>query len=443
MRARSIHARVAQALVAVLGLVSPGRPVAAQPAAQAPRIIVGKETQVSKADEKRPHAEVILAADPVDPNRLLAGSMIENPGMGQSVVAYASTDGGKSWDLTLERRPEKGRQSYADPACAFGPDGTAYFGAMFSGGRGSEVIASRDGGRTWEVPYVIQELMDRPFLYVDCTNGRFRGRVYCAQSEGPEIAVYRSNDRARTFEPPTRLPCKGSGQGIYPGQGVVLFDGTFVFPYRMLTKATERQVSLRVRRSDTGGVSFHDEQFLCDYRADEPQSEILSGLPIMAVDLGSRAFKDRLYLVWSERTEAGLRVMLMVSTDKGANWSPPVMISDRYDNEQEKRSRHHASLPCIAVNRDGVVAVSWHDEILHEGKLASHVRFRASLDGGTTWLPSVRVTGADSSRAPGAAESWLGDTAGLAADASGVFHPLWIDNRTGMRQVFTATVVVK
>jgi hypothetical protein len=34
---------------------------------------------------------------------------------------------------------------------------------------------------------------------------------------------------------------------------------------------------------------------------------------------------------------------------------------------------------------------------------------------------------------------WLGDTAGLCADADGVFHPLWIDNRTGERQVWTAT----
>jgi hypothetical protein len=32
---------------------------------------------------------------------------------------------------------------------------------------------------------------------------------------------------------------------------------------------------------------------------------------------------------------------------------------------------------------------------------------------------------------------------GLIADANGVFHSLWIDNRTGIRQVWTATVTIK
>jgi hypothetical protein len=36
-----------------------------------------------------------------------------------------------------------------------------------------------------------------------------------------------------------------------------------------------------------------------------------------------------------------------------------------------------------------------------------------------------------------------GDTAGLEADAPGVFHPLWVDNRTGVVQVWTAPVRVK
>jgi hypothetical protein len=36
-----------------------------------------------------------------------------------------------------------------------------------------------------------------------------------------------------------------------------------------------------------------------------------------------------------------------------------------------------------------------------------------------------------------------GDTAGLAADAAGVFHPVWIDNRTGTHQMWTTSVSVQ
>jgi hypothetical protein len=36
-----------------------------------------------------------------------------------------------------------------------------------------------------------------------------------------------------------------------------------------------------------------------------------------------------------------------------------------------------------------------------------------------------------------------GDTAGLAADAAGAFRAVWVDNRTGVPQVWTASVTVR
>jgi hypothetical protein len=36
-----------------------------------------------------------------------------------------------------------------------------------------------------------------------------------------------------------------------------------------------------------------------------------------------------------------------------------------------------------------------------------------------------------------------GDTAGLVADALGIFHAAWVDNRTGVAQLWTATVSVR
>src|SRR6266850_700 len=36
-----------------------------------------------------------------------------------------------------------------------------------------------------------------------------------------------------------------------------------------------------------------------------------------------------------------------------------------------------------------------------------------------------------------------GRTAGMAADTNGVLHPFWVDNRTGVSQIWTAPVVVK
>ncbi len=63
-------------------------------------------------------------------------------------------------------------------------------------------------------------------------------------------------------------------------------------------------------------------------------------------------------------------------------------------------------------------------------------------------MPDVRVTNESSRLAFTALPSnqditWLGDTAGMAADADGVFHLLWIDSRAGVRQVYTAAVRVE
>jgi hypothetical protein len=97
------------------------------------------------------------------------------------------------------------------------------------------------------------------------------------------------------------------------------------------------------------------------------------------------------------------------------------------------------------------------------------IRFFASFDGGASFTPSVRVSQAGASFPPGTSrekrpatparddqerlkaqidagrDSFMfmgGDTAGLAADASGIFHAAWVDNRTGVPQLWTATITV-
>jgi WD40 repeat protein len=432
-----------------LAKASQRKPRVAQLATQNAQIVVGPNVQVSKAYENRRHSEVILAADPNHGDRLLAGSMVLDAGTvkgGLSVVAYGSGDGGKTWAVALERKAEKGGPYYADPAVAFDPDGVAYFAALRLRPQSTpqsalEITSSRDGGHTWAAPFLAEKLpVDRPFLVVDCTNSRFRGRAYCFLSLDRELAVYRSRDGAKTFDPPKSFPCEGPAQGRGAGQGVVLTDGTLVLTYHVLTKATDQQYSLRLRRSNTGGESFLEEQFLRDYLA-APQLRINPGSPMLGADPGSRAFRDRLYLVWSERTEAGMRLMLMISKDQGVHWSEPIVISDQASlREGDQGSSRYAFLPSIAVNRAGIVAVSWYEATLRERKLTWNFLLRASLDGGSTWLPSVRVSEVASGDTE---DTWVGDTAGLAADIAGVFHPLWIDNRTGAKQVFTAAVLIK
>jgi hypothetical protein len=157
--------------------------------------------------------------------------------------------------------------------------------------------------------------------------------------------------------------------------------------------------------------------------------------------------------------------------DQGRTWSSPAQIDiDPYDSAP-KADRFE---PSVAVSKGGVVGVSWHDRSGFPPGTGYAMRFRASLDGGMSFQPSVRVsehgmTDTDNEIGVLAASARFGerlyprpeiggvaisfsaanyhfgpgDTQQMVAGADGIFHPFWIDNRTGMPQLWTAPVTVR
>jgi len=120
----------------------------------------------------------------------------------------------------------------------------------------------------------------------------------------------------------------------------------------------------------------------------------------------------------------------------------PRIVSDD-EGALKPGDRPNNFMPMIAVNRKGIVGISWYDRRDNPDNLGYCPRFRASLDGGRTWLPSIRVsTSANLVNDEKETRFNSGDTTGLTADASGIFHPLWIDNRSGVHQMWTTTVTV-
>jgi hypothetical protein len=453
---------VSTCVFALCLLVAIGQPRAAWTAEKPEKgslVNVGANVHVSLANKQVGHYEVVIATDAGNPARLLAGSIFERQKEGSSVTAYASSDGGATWEPVLEKKTGKAGPTYVDPAVAFGPSGTIYFASLGTVDAKNfiDVVQSRDGGKTWTGETRLEHHDDRPFLVVDCTTGEFRDRLYCTCSLESEkerrLGIYVSTNGGKAFNPPHALPFEPVqfGPTMFPGTPVVLSDGTLVIPYQRMfgrTDAKKGEVCfsfIRVRRSQTGGKSFLPEQTVWVREGDTRPSVTI---PMLAVDPGSKAYRDRLYLTWCESTPQGLSVKVTMSRDKGETWADPVALSEQpLEGADATIKTHDGVLPAVAVNKTGVVAVSWYDTRgSRPGKPACNVRLRASLDGGQTWLPSVRVSEVASTfelQGPGRVQNVLGDTAGLAADAAGRFHPVWIDNRTGVRQVFTATVRVK
>ena len=488
--------RLAILLLALISAVG----AAPGPAADSSKIKVGRSVHVSAAEPDSPHAELLVAADPADPKRLLACSMVLGADTGTwTIVGYSSFDGGGSWRRTL--RAEHGPNT-GDPACAFGPEGAAYLAAL--GGdttiEGQDefytyVYRSLDGGASWGKPVRLPHT-DREYLTVDNTRGKYRGRVYLnatglvkalddATQYGENfrvgVAISHSDDGGLTFQPPVKVVSSGDRYVLGMGNSVVLSDGTLVTLFgeqrdrKVLDESRPKRpnADLKVIVSPNGGEQFAKAVTVSDWHMNYGEVSLTgSVVPVLAVDSSPGPFTDRLYTVWPDLRSGRSEILLSYSTDKGKSWSPPLVVND------DRPFPGHApgpdnGLPVVSVNSRGIVGVAWYDRRDHPGNLGWSVRFAMSEDGGETFSPSARVSdGAyDPSRGDrivlngsvvgGAERSEFskgtaiqirlgpspfflngGDTGGMTADSNGNFHPFWIDNRSGTPQIWTALVTV-
>ncbi len=439
-------------------------------------IAVGPNIRISKDNDDIHHRECVVAADPSHPERLVVFAIYDPPGSKgvPKTVGYRSEDGGKTWTVAFERKEVPNEAMY-DPAIAFGPDGTCYYVCMsfpdkvrFTKSHGDILesgglvhFRSANGGKTWEPAATIPQFTDRPFLAVDCSNSRYRGRVYCEGSVSTSVppgmpavpalkaVLHTSTDSAKTFDRSRVWHRQDVDQtsSCNNGNVAVLSDGTVAFAHYAWLKNPEKRPQIRLVLSDDGGETLREGSLVDTYWYD---AHIKSGSfffpPQLASDARSPNYLDRLYLVWEDGPEPNrIRIMFAYSPDKGRSWIGPTILS-----EQPTAALHAADygsfLPSLAVNKDGAIAVTWYDRRglpdLRPGKPVyppgCNVRMRVSLDGGETWQASVQLN----EHPIKASCDDFKDTAGLAADADGAFHPVWIDDRTGKRQVWTAKVVV-
>lgn len=455
-------------------------------AAQVPAIRVGPNVQVSKAHSKWAHYETWVAADPKNPMHLLGSSMVFNPEAAKyESVVYASFDGGATWSKTL-----RGHAGWmmGDPVTAFGPDGTAYFSALSLHRPGPNqmwVYRSKDAGKTW-LPPTRLPFLDRQAIVLDTSDRAFHGRLYLQGTDrgkrtdgkdAPNITLYTSTDNGTTFNPPTRLAIPETGVGLIVGNNVVTSDGTLVLPFAHFAPRPDRRrnegrtAAIKVTWSTDGGVTLAPPVTVGSFEG-IPSSFGAKWIPWVAVDTSNGPFAGRLYVVWLTAIEERMQIALSYSTDKGKSWSAPVSVNDdrarssasALDSTSSRPGPHHA-MPLVAVNDNGVVGVAWYDRRGFAHNFGFYVRFAASFDGGQTFTPSVRVSQqpyAFSARTLLPIDAWgriqdgelsldigpssylpaAGDTAGLTVSADGVFHPFWIDNRTGLPQIWTARVSV-
>ena len=499
---------------------------ALQPAPTGSPISVSPNIQVSRQFPKLAHYETSAADDPAHPGRLIACSIVQHEDRAaRSVHCYASFDNGKSWPHVLELdaniAPHIGQ-----PAAAYGRGDTAFVVTTVAPFRRGEihipssadvpfptlnewgvegmkrtigVFRSIDAGKTWDRVSSF-EFIDGPTIAVDKTAGRFAGRVYVGgslavsgYSDGASsVRLYRSTDGGRTFlGPAQRTPAEG-GSFSAQSNSVMLSDGTLAF---LVTHGKPRldagsanaqpqigggpiaSARLQLLTSTDGGESLNPEVTVSEWVTGR------GGGKSLAVDRGSRFFKDRLYAVWADAATGRSVIRFAYSADKGRTWSAPVTVSDDRTPAEPNSGPDHSN-PSVGVNADGVVLVAWYDRREIADGMGWRVWAAASLDGGVTFTPNRPVSEAPNAytsqtewivggpnvagggtRKPGIEQgrpvtvapkgrplsvaldlgSFFvtgGGNLGMAVGSDGAFRPMWVDNRTGIGQLWTSAISV-
>jgi hypothetical protein len=437
-------------------------------------IDVGPNVRISSQFDGVPFVFCDIASDPSDESRLFASSLCWRNG-DVDFLGFYSHDGGVTWETGCELVAAQGRRQ-SDHSVAFGPDGEIFLASNRIDPNDAEILGtsnndrtefrvSKDGGKTWAKKVVLSNNIDRPWITVDTTNGQYRGNLYFHGNVNEPIC-YVSSDLAQTMSGPV-LPRAGDKFFNHrQTEPVVGADGSVVIVGRDNNYRNRHRPKLHTYRSTDGGLTYEERSLV---NTKWWHGRILSSTraggtvwPRLASDNESSEFSGRIYCVWGDGTVIDLedadrngidgeRIFFSSSSDYGLTWTQPIVLSEQSMTLSGESGEYMSFKPSIAVNKSGAIAVSWYDRRglappgrqptgKYSFKLVTdgwNVRVRVSLDGGTTWLPSVQVN-----EKPGRGLADVGHAAGISASAEGRFHPVWIDNRNGTKQLWTAAITV-
>ena len=440
---------------------------------QQARISYGPDSVVD-SQPAASYVEPAMAVSPLDSHKLIAGSMVFGAS-GITIETFRSDDGGYSWRSTLLPLPPGGAL-LGDVQAAFDGNGRAYMtglgsalGAPGASRTGLYVFGSSNAGQTFDRLSFIQtpdhHSYDHEQLNIDRSNDRYRGRIYMSvlylihlkpeQLNG--LGMLWSADAGRTFHGPVEV----SRGWSFNSRPQILPDGTVLFLFFHSKHLNDTTASVQVSRSRDGGRTFSkpivigtrvvfSEKAIMKKLRDADRDYDGDSVPQFAVG-GSNV-----YGIWSDMRSGISRLLFTRSVDGGKHWSRPreVFTSSNSSDAQYQ--------PSMAVNRDGVLGVSWYNGSTSRNAVSEV--FAVSDDGGTTFAQAVPISstsaplrtpagGVYSADAfpdpfgifigfvdPGSRYPSGGDYMDLDADRDGAFHPVWIDARNGVDQIWTATV---
>jgi hypothetical protein len=438
---------VAGVAAGVLALTVPGL-VSARSSAASPQLVRDVKTGVDKLGAASAGSDPIQ--DYVQPDTEIEPSIAVNPANPKNVVTvyqegriadggdatngYATSfDGGKTWKYGelpgLTTFPGQGGmfERASDAVVAFGPNNLVYANSLvfdFNKNEGLRsgiaVNVSKDGGRSWGPPVIIQDdnlggLNDKNWIVVDMGKGpgHHFGRVYVVWDRiDPVVYDYcdANCDKQTNWLPNLQtipgLIFAGQGIGAFPviqkdgGLGIVM--DTLLVGVPTPPGPDELDVNpndeehVYIAAPAAGSTPFPAPlvflppvEIATNQSAGQPAQRGTDGLPAAAVDPQS----GTIYAVWDDsryRTDGTNDAVMSRSFDNGVTWTVPQRINP---GSTTNHIDHYGV--DVAVGQGGTVHVGYRtrDES-GTGPLYAPVidtYYQESLNGGDSFTAPLKV----------------------------------------------------
>ncbi|MDQ1462181.1 MAG: hypothetical protein QOI08_3665 [Actinomycetota bacterium] len=407
-------------------------------------------------------AEVAVAADPTQPNVLLAAS---NSLDFQSIASlanlmrtYSSADGGVTWTVGEgpSPTPYNGRKrcNSGDPAPVIDGTGRQYVAFLASAcitlksliGTGREfdvarleVAARANAASPWTVAQVYPvrsaRFDDKPAIAVDRSPASPHvGRVYVAWTRiTPHllaIVLSHSDDGGATWTRPVVVQDAAHDQGSFASiaidaSGTVFVSWTTVSRFVLVDRSTDggdhfgTDVLVDEAAGSPGGVCDQPGAFGVPAQL----QRCITTNPTVLVDPRADA-PPRVYVVYAVPDASG-RAQDVVIRSYDGSLAPlgPVHAVHPRDTKRDE------FLPASAIDEAGRIWVCFYDTAADKTRQSARYSCTASADAGATWAAArpVASVASDETRYPSDPFQY-GDYEGLAV-AGGVAHPIWTDSR--------------
>ncbi|MFC4218866.1 sialidase family protein [Flagellimonas marina] len=400
-------------------------------------ILPGKNVAIPSQLETYPLVEPTIISHQNDNNHLLAAAMvvtdINDPYQSCRLSSFVSKDGGKTWKETAHNY-----WGY-DPWVALLPNGKAALSWLgtpnsFKGQFPLVIFTSNDGGENWDSSVEVFSGLGHGHdgtKLVGHKDAFYLTTVQFNTNMGADVVLYESKNNV-SFKKVATID--GQGRRLNFCEPAILTNGRVVVP----TMHGQGKIWTNIYNPKTQEMS---ERYVVSHNP-----KLGRGYARMASDVGAQSkFTDRIYFVRAVADGSSSQgVWLNYSMDQGKTWTSEKRI-DLFNNGRPSK----ANVPSVAVNKDGVVGISWVDGQHSDDQKSYDVYFSISKDGGERFQRPVRITEVSSNPRTednaDVANKFIGGGhyLGLTAKPDGSFQLIWSDSRTGMFKLQTCNVKIK